>query len=773
MARVFGVFRLLALVFVLLPSAAAAQPRGAAPLDGSASQARPFSTSHALVIGIDDYQVWPKLRMAIPDAEAIGAALKSGGFQDVQIERNLDTASLKRAIEDFVYVKGADPDARLLIWFAGHGHTIGPEGYLVGRDAPDPGRTPASESAFQRVAMPLSDFGRYMNEVKARHVLAIFDSCFSGSVFNASRASAPASVAKATTQLARQFIASGNAGETALDDGTFRQTFIAALSGDKRALSPDGFLTGSRLGAFLADQISFKTKGAQNPIYSTSNVIGLDRGDFVFPASFPQLGAVVDVPIVSDFVKPGEGRNEEPSPEVRLELIEAFPPDDPYARNIADKLARNLVEYYVVNKAYISSALTGRAPERPPTHSIHAQVTLLGDVVSFDLDLVRADGAAVSTTSFEGPVKFYFENYKVLPPTIHYMFDISMRTFERLHSANRPTESGYAYALFLAARQRASRNQWEQAAELIQQAIDADDRFAAAYAAMGELALQRGEPQSVRDEWVARAEAIDKDFARLSVFGLQQMGDPVPALREAAATAPWTSIADGLEYRRIETADYKTAVLAWRYDQAKIGMSLVRSTTSRGETAAEMRNRKNALLAINAGFFDLDKESRLSPVGMIVVDGKELNPFDADKAKNPLTGILFAKDGRIGAMPARDYTPGSRFDAALQTGPLVVDPGGKNGIRSNGFDRQNRSVVCLTNDAEKPVIVQVSGGLSLYEVGQLLSTGEPDGGFGCERAINLDGGPSSQVSVLANGVSIEAPGLWKISSTLVLKPLAN
>ncbi len=50
----------------------------------------------------------------------------------------------------------------------------------------------------------------------------------------------------------------------------------------------------------------------------------------------------------------------------------------------------------------------------------------------------------------------------------------------------------------------------------------------------------------------------------------------------------------------------------------------------------------------------------------------------------------------------------------------------------------------------------------------MLSTSEADGGFGCDRAINLDGGPSSQVSVLANGESTESPGLWKISSSLVL-----
>src|SRR5690606_18116997 len=176
----------------------------------------------------------------------------------------LDSVSLERTIKDFIYVKGADPNARLLIWFAGHGHMIAEDGYLVPRDAPKPGDTPASEAAFQSVALPLTSFNRYMSEVKARHVLAVFDSCFSGAVFNSSRASVPASIAKSTGLIARQFISSGSYHEEAYDDGAFRRAFLDAISGkDGRALRDDGFLTGSRVGAYLAERISAETKGRQ------------------------------------------------------------------------------------------------------------------------------------------------------------------------------------------------------------------------------------------------------------------------------------------------------------------------------------------------------------------------------------------------------------------------------------------------------------------------------------------------------------------------------
>lgn len=770
MNSIASLLRLLVVVSLAALLPAGAQTRGAVPLSDPQGQARPFSASYALVIGIDKYDAgWTPLKKAVADANAVAEALQKGGFQKPEIKLDLDGDELDRAIKDFIYTKGSDPDARLLIWFAGHGHTIGGEGYLVPRNAPLPGKTPAEEAAFQRVAMPLESFGRYMNEVKARHVIAIFDSCFSGSIFSANRASAPASVVKATTQVARQFIASGSAGETALDNGAFREAFVAAVAGQQRgALTEDGFLTGSRLGAFLAQDISRKTGGQQNPIYSTSNVVGYDRGDFVFPASFPTVGQFGAAPIVSDLGAP-KANVGPPPPEVRVEKVEIIPGDDPYLTNLADKLTRNLVEYYVVNRVYVTSTLTGRAPDRPPTHIVRARVSGFGDDVTFDIDLTQPDGTTVATASFGGPKTFYMEYYKVLPPLTQYMLDTSIRTFDKRRSANRPTEDGFAYGLFLAARQKAMRNQWAAAAKLVEQAITVDENFAPAYAALAELALRRGEPQARYDELMAKASELDPDYTRLSVFGDQQMGDPVPALQLAAADAPWQAIADGLEYRRVETTDYNAAVLAWRFDQAKIGFSLVKSQTSQGETAAEMRKRQNGVLAINAGFFNLDLRARLSPVGMIVVGGKVINPFDAEMAKNPLTGLLFGKNGKMGAIPAKDYAGDTDFESALQTGPLVVDPGGKNGIRQNNFDRQNRSVICFTGD-DRPVVIQVSGGLSLYEVGEFLSAAETDGGFGCERAINLDGGPSSQVSVNVDGFSLEVPGLWKISSALVLKP---
>ena len=48
-----------------------------------------------------------------------------------------------------------------------------------------------------------------MREAKARHVSAIFDSCFSGGVFNVARSAPPPAVTLATTQPVRSSILRG------------------------------------------------------------------------------------------------------------------------------------------------------------------------------------------------------------------------------------------------------------------------------------------------------------------------------------------------------------------------------------------------------------------------------------------------------------------------------------------------------------------------------------------------------------------------------------
>ena len=237
-----------------------------------------YGSSHALVIGIDKYTGgWPRLSNAVNDARAVAEELDRQGF-DVTLKTDLTATRLDQSLKEFFAIKGSDPNARLLLWYAGHGHTLRNEGYLVPADAP-----PASSSRFLVNAIPMRSFGTLVRFAQSKHVLAVFDSCFSGTVFTARAGALPAAITKKTTKPVRQFLTSGDAGQQVRDDGSFRKLFLRALRGEERAdANLDGYLTGEELGLFLSQEVATLTEAAQTPKHGKLHDVEFNQGDFVF-----------------------------------------------------------------------------------------------------------------------------------------------------------------------------------------------------------------------------------------------------------------------------------------------------------------------------------------------------------------------------------------------------------------------------------------------------------------------------------------------------------
>ena len=136
------------------------------------------------------------------------------------LKPNTDLAKLDKALKEFFVLKGQKPESRFFVWFVGHGHMENREGYLVPVDAPPPGKS-----------FSLRRFGEFVRLAESKHTFAVFASCFAGTVFDSARALPPAAIMRATTLPVRQFLTSGDAGQTVSDDGVFRQLFFRALDG--------------------------------------------------------------------------------------------------------------------------------------------------------------------------------------------------------------------------------------------------------------------------------------------------------------------------------------------------------------------------------------------------------------------------------------------------------------------------------------------------------------------------------------------------------------
>ena len=164
MGRIPILFALLASVAVA--PATLAETRGLtikvrvseAPDAPVAGEVELYKSSHALIVGIDDYRGgWPRLSNAVKDAGLVAAELERRGF-DVTLKANLTSPQLKAAFEEFFIIKGEDPAARLFVWYAGHGYSEDGEGFLVPADAP----RPEAGARFRLSALAVRRFGEYV-----------------------------------------------------------------------------------------------------------------------------------------------------------------------------------------------------------------------------------------------------------------------------------------------------------------------------------------------------------------------------------------------------------------------------------------------------------------------------------------------------------------------------------------------------------------------------------------------------------------------------------
>jgi formylglycine-generating enzyme required for sulfatase activity len=250
-----------------------------------------YENSYALLIGVSDYTAgWPDLQAVPSELSQVQAMLEKKGFS---VTRTIDPQSsqLRNSFESFINDYGYDTHNRLLVYFSGHGYTRdnGSKGYLVPTDAPDPRR---DERGFLRKAYAMIDLLALARKVEANHVLFLFDSCFSGTIFKTKALpDTPPLITTLTSKPVRQFITAGDAGETVPAKSVFTPAFIEALEYGTGDLNNDGYVTGSELGMHLQSVVSNSVR--QTPQYGKITDFELSRGDFVFLASLTAPTIVV------------------------------------------------------------------------------------------------------------------------------------------------------------------------------------------------------------------------------------------------------------------------------------------------------------------------------------------------------------------------------------------------------------------------------------------------------------------------------------------------
>jgi hypothetical protein len=203
-----------------------------------------------------------------------------------------------------------------------------------------------------------------------------------------------------------------------------------------------------------------------------------------------------------------------------------------------------------------------------------------------------------------------------------------------------------------------------------------------------------------------------------------------------APPAPATASLGGLTVSQGTILDHPE----WRYWQLRPDLGKTRLAVSARDGGGSFLAAlvpAGALAAVNGGYFAPD----FKPTGW-VQDGSRIYR----KKRLTTKGGVVAVQGRrvyIGPQAALPFEP----ELVVQNGPLLLEAGAKIGIRSDDGRRAARTVACVTAGAGElqliVILAEPKQGPTLLETATLLKAAPAAGGFGCERALNLDGGPSS------------------------------
>ncbi len=243
-----------------------------------------YKDSYALVIGNGAYPVkngWNPLPGAVNDVKEVAKVLERQGFK-VTLKIDVTKTEFNKAFSKFIYEFGKDKDNRLLFYYAGHGFTTkaatGEDlGYLVMLDTP----SPENAATFDLYSVDMVKFVSDSKKIHAKHVLFMFDSCFSGTVLNLRNRVTPSHITDRIKNPVRQFITAGRADEPVPDRSEFKKAFLNILEGRVEEPTPDGYLTGVELGDYLYRTVPKFSRG-QHPQHGKIHDQQLNTGDFVF-----------------------------------------------------------------------------------------------------------------------------------------------------------------------------------------------------------------------------------------------------------------------------------------------------------------------------------------------------------------------------------------------------------------------------------------------------------------------------------------------------------
>lgn len=225
-----------------------------------------------LVIGVNNYQHWPKLNNAVKDVNDVASVLMSRyNFEFANITILKDEQATRANIYNSLrgLIEKVTPQDNLIVYFSGHGFfdDLLSEGYWIPVEA-HVGSTGDYISN--------TDVLKILGNIQSQHTFLVADACFSGALFADARRGYTENVEKfrsrwGLTSGRLEVVSDGQSGT----NSPFASRFISYLQSNSKPKFPV-----SELIQFVKTQVAEDAK--QTPIGNPLKTLGDEGGEFVF-----------------------------------------------------------------------------------------------------------------------------------------------------------------------------------------------------------------------------------------------------------------------------------------------------------------------------------------------------------------------------------------------------------------------------------------------------------------------------------------------------------
>jgi hypothetical protein len=244
-----------------------------------------YTSSRALVIGIDEYKKASPLLYAVSDAEGVRDALvQELGFDVDKIQLLSNSEATRHTILKAYLAFASDSvqfDDRIVVFFAGHGCTKwgmrGEVGFLVPHDG---------DLDDMSTLIRWDELTRNAEIIPAKHLFFIMDACYGGLALNRDLQGGSVRFRRdMLRRLSRQVLTAGKGDEPVLDSGgplpkhsVFTGHLLEGLRG--AAAYENGVITATGLMAYVCGKVSSDQNSHQTPHYGQIE----GDGDFILKA---------------------------------------------------------------------------------------------------------------------------------------------------------------------------------------------------------------------------------------------------------------------------------------------------------------------------------------------------------------------------------------------------------------------------------------------------------------------------------------------------------